>query len=209
MSGAPPGSVPVPANRDVTAPDRELVSRMATGDEQALGRLYDRHGRTFHALALAILGEQADAEEVVADVFVQAWRTAATFDPARGSVHGWLATITRTRALDVLRRRGRRSRALDRVAHLSAEGGSDVAPPGESPERSVEAGEIGRLVRQALDQLPGPQRQVIELAYFGGLSQSEIAAELRLPLGTVKTRMLTGMQRLRASLAPVLGEEVA
>src|SRR3989449_3035863 len=94
---------------------------MAVGDERALTALYDRHGSASYALALAIVGERADAEEVVADAFGQAWRTAAQFDPSRGSVAAWLATITRTRALDLLRSRRRRARALERAARADTE----------------------------------------------------------------------------------------
>lgn len=190
-------------------PDRALVERMEAGDERALGELYDRHGRMAYALAYAIVGERADAEEVVADAFGQAWRTAAQFDPSRGSVPAWLATITRTRALDLLRARGRRARALDRAARISPQGGGLAAPlgsAGEAPDRGTERDELRRLVEGSLAELPEPQRRVIELAYFGGLSQSEIAAELGEPLGTVKTRMRAGMEKLRVVLGPLLGE---
>lgn len=190
-------------------PDRALVERMEAGDERALGELYDRHGRVAYALAYAIVGERADADEVVADAFGQAWRTAAQFDPSRGSVPAWLATITRTRALDLLRARGRRARALDRAARISPQGGGLAAPlgsAGEAPDRGTERDELRRLVEGSLAELPEPQRRVIELAYFGGLSQSEIAAELGEPLGTVKTRMRAGMEKLRVVLGPLLGE---
>lgn len=190
-------------------PDRALVERMEAGDERALGELYDRHGRVAYALAYAIVGERADADEVVADAFGQAWRTAAQFDPSRGSVPAWLATITRTRALDLLRARGRRARALDRAARISPQGGGLAAPlgsAGEAPDRGTERDELRRLVEGSLAELPEPQRRVIELAYFGGLSQSEIAAELGDLLGTVKTRMRAGMEKLRVVLGPLLGE---
>lgn len=186
-------------------PDRVLVARMAGGDERALGMLYDRYGPASYALALAIVSEQADAEEVVADAFGQAWRTAGRFDPARGSVAAWLATITRTRGLDLLRARGRRGRALTRAAQVSAEGlAAPLAAAGDAPDRGVERAETRRLVERSLAELPEPQRRVIELAYFGGLTQTEIAAELGEPLGTVKTRIRAAMEKLRGSLAPLL-----
>lgn len=188
-------------------PDRALVERMEAGDERALGELYDRHGRMAYALAYAIVGERADAEEVVADAFGQAWRTAAQFDPSRGSVPAWLATITRTRALDLQRARGRRARALDRAARTDPQGlAAPLGSAGEAPDRGTERDELRRLVEGSLAELPEPQRRVIELAYFGGLSQSEIAAELGDPLGTVKTRMRAGMEKLRVVLGPLLGE---
>lgn len=184
-------------------PDRELVRRMTTGDEQALGALYDRHGRLVYALAYAIVGEAADAEEVVADAFAQAWRTAGDYDPARGSVGAWLTTIGRARALDLVRRRGRRRRALVRAAQADDHGLAVPVAPAEAPDRDLERGEARALVRGALAALPEAQRRVIELAYFGGLSQSEIAAELQTPLGTVKTRMRAALDKLRAALRPL------
>jgi RNA polymerase sigma-70 factor (ECF subfamily) len=179
---------------------------MAAGEELALGVLYDRHARTVYALALAVVGERADAEEVVADTLGQAWRSAGDYDPGRGSVGAWLTTIARARALDLVRRRGRRGRAYQRAAQ-SADGelAAPVAMP-EPPDRGVEQAEAGALVRRALADLPDAQRRVIELAYFGGLSQSEIARELAEPLGTVKTRMRAGLEKLRAALRPLAGE---
>jgi len=186
-------------------PDGELVVRMVGRDERALGDLYDRHGAPVYSLALAIVGERADAEEVVADSFGQAWRTAEQFDPARGSVTAWLATITRTRALDLVRARGRRARALTRAAVGNSEGlAAPIAAAGEAPDRGVERQEARRLVERSLAELSEAQRRVIELAYFGGLTQTEIAAELQEPLGTVKTRMRAGLEKLRGSLVPLL-----
>src|SRR4029077_13283009 len=138
--------------------DRALVERMARGEERALGELYDRHGEMTYSLALAIARERADAEEVVADAFGQAWRNAASYDPGRGSVTGWLATITRTRALDLVRARGRRVRAVRGAAQ--AEGGGLVSPMGVavvSPARGIERGEARRLVARSLGELPEPQ----------------------------------------------------
>jgi len=177
---------------------------MAGCDERALGELYDRHGGPVYSLALAIVGEQADAEEVVADSFGQAWRTAEQFDPARGTVTAWLATITRTRALDLVRARGRRARALTRAALGNSEGLATPIAAGEAPDRGVERQEARRQVARSLAELSEPQRRVIELAYFGGLTQAEIAAELKEPLGTVKTRIRAGMEKLRGSLVPLL-----
>ena len=190
---------------NVPVPDSELVSRMTAGEDAALGDLYDRYGKMVYALALAIVREPADAEEVVVDAFGQAWRQAASFDPSRGSVGAWLATIARSRALDTIRARGRRVRAHERAALFSDEGlATPVATAGSDPARRVERTEARRLVSQALAALPGPQRTAIELAYFEGLSQSEIAERLAEPLGTVKTRIRTGMEKLRGLLGPLL-----
>jgi RNA polymerase sigma-70 factor, ECF subfamily len=197
----------VPDHQQGTAgvTDRALVERMAAGEERALGELYDRHGGMAYALALAIVREGADAEEVVADAFGQVWRSVAQYDPGRGSVAGWLATITRTRALDLVRARGRRTRAVERAAQADADGlAAPLATAADQPDRGIERQEARRLVARSLGELPEPQRRVIELAYFGGLSQTEIAAELQEPLGTVKTRMRAAMEKLRGSLAPLL-----
>ena len=179
---------------------------MAAGDERALGELYDRHGSTVYALARAIVGERADTEEVVADAFGQAWRTAGQFDPARGSVTAWLTTITRTRALDLVRARGRRSKVLARAAQESDAGFATPLASSDAPDRDVERQETRQLVTRSLGQLPAAQRRVIELAYFGGLSHSEIAAELKEPLGTVKTRLRAAMEKLRDALNPRISQ---
>jgi len=185
--------------------DYVLVERMARRDERALGELYDRHGGLVYSLALAIVGERADADEVVADALAQAWRTAQDFDAGRGSVGAWLTTITRTRALDLLRARGRRARALTRAAVEDSEGlAAPIAAAGDAPDREVERQDTRRLVARSLAELSEPQRRIIELAYFGGLTQTEIAAELQEPLGTVKTRMRAGLEKLRSSLLPRL-----
>jgi len=186
-------------------PDHQLVDRMAGGEDRALGVLYDRYGKIVYSLALAIVREPADAEEVVVDVFGQAWRSAASFDLARGSVGAWLSTIARTRALDLVRSRGRRARAYERAAHLSDDGvATPIGSAGVDPGRGSEQSEARRLVTKALATLPEPQRTAIELAYFEGLSQSEIAERLAEPLGTIKTRIRAGMEKLRGLLTPLL-----
>jgi RNA polymerase sigma-70 factor (ECF subfamily) len=189
----------------VRSPDSAVVALAASGDEHALGELYDRYGGMAYSLACAIVGEHADAEEVVADAFAQIWRSAAGFDPARGSVGAWIATITRTRGLDLVRSRKRRARVLEEAAVVTDEGETLVlAPALEAADRGAEVSETSEIVRRSLAELSAPQRRVIELAYFGGFSQSEIAAQLSEPLGTVKTRMRAALEKLRQSLRPVL-----
>ncbi len=180
--------------------DGDLVAQAAQGDEWAIGQLYDRYGAVLYAVAYRIVGQRADAEEVVLEAFAQAWREAARFEAGRGSVAGWLTMIARSRALDLVRARSRRDRitasaAADRPGFPPAMG--DFRP---DPARALDHDERRRQVRQALDTLSPPQRQAIELAYFEGLSQSEIAERLREPLGTVKTRVRLGMQKLRECL---------
>jgi RNA polymerase sigma-70 factor, ECF subfamily len=184
------------------AADRDLVERAAAGDERAMTELFDRYGTLVYTVAYRIVGQRADAEEVVVEAFAQAWREAARFEAGRGSVAAWLTTIARSRALDLVRARGRRERLAAGAAALDAEGEEDKAGAGDR----VEEDERRRLVRQALQNLSLPQRQAIELAFFEGLSQSEIAERLNEPLGTVKTRVRLGMQKLRESLRPYFFE---
>jgi RNA polymerase sigma-70 factor (ECF subfamily) len=187
---------------DVT--DGALVARAAGGDERALGLLYDRYGAVLYAVAYRVVGGRADAEEVVVDAFAQVWRDAPRFEAGRGSVAGWLTTIARSRALDLVRARSRRERAVGAAA---ATADRQDAPPAmgdllADPAASLDQDERRRQVRRALDGLSPSQRQAIELAYFEGLSQSEIAERLQQPLGTVKTRVRLGMQKLREALRP-------
>lgn len=176
------------------------MARAARGDERAIGQLYDRYGAVLYAVAYRIVGEQADAEEVVLEALAQAWRDAPRFEPGRGSVAGWLTMIARSRALDLVRARSRRERitataAADRPDAPPAMG--DFRP---DPARALDHDERRRQVQHALATLSPPQRQAIELAYFEGLSQTEIAERLQEPLGTVKTRVRLGMQKLRECL---------
>jgi RNA polymerase sigma-70 factor (ECF subfamily) len=183
--------------------DRKLLARVAGGDEAALGELYDRCASTLFSVAYRVSGERADAEEIVLESFAQAWREAAKFRQERGSVIAWLTMICRSRALDLVRARRRRQRFADQAGF----GSSEVREaPGmgqsNSADQEIEQSERSRVVAQALGELPDPQRQALELAYFEGLSQSEIAERLGEPLGTVKTRVRAAMQKLRDALRP-------
>ncbi|HET7468133.1 MAG TPA: sigma-70 family RNA polymerase sigma factor [Gemmatimonadales bacterium] len=182
--------------------DGELVARAAQGEEEAIATLYDRYGPVLYAVAYRIVGQPADAEEVVLEAFAQAWRDAARFNADRGSVPGWLTTIARSRALDLVRARARRERITASAAADRPDSPLAMGEVGPDPGRALDHDERRRQVRQALEALSPPQRQAIELAYFEGLSQSEIAERLQEPLGTVKTRVRLGMQKLRESLRP-------
>jgi RNA polymerase sigma-70 factor (ECF subfamily) len=171
----------------MAAPPDPLLRRLTDGDHAALGEFYDRYAGLVNGLALRILRDTAEAEEVVQEVFVQVWRQAERYDPARGSIEAWICTIARTRALDRLRRRTSRR-----------EEPGDAAPGPTDTPRTVEA----LAVRKALESLSADQRRALELAYYDGLTQSEIAERLGEPLGTVKTRIRTAMIRLRDVLAP-------
>jgi len=182
--------------------DGELVARAAGGDERAIGQLYDRYGAVLYAVAYRIVGQRADAEEVVLDAFAQAWREAPRFEAGRGSVAGWLTMISRSRALDLVRARSRRDRMTASAAAERPNTSPAMSEFRPDPARALDHDERRRQVAQALQTLSPPQRQAIELAYFEGLSQSEIADRLQEPLGTVKTRVRLGMQKLRECLRP-------
>jgi RNA polymerase sigma-70 factor, ECF subfamily len=178
--------------------DVARVNGAARGDGAALAALYDRHARGVYALALRVVANEADAEEVVQEVFNQAWRQAARYDPARGTVAAWLLTMARTRAIDRLRARQARP---DR-AGLESERTLDVLPAASpDPADALDSERDVARVRQALQRLPLLQRAAIELAYFEGLTQSQIAERLEQPLGTVKTRIRAGLLKLRDALA--------
>jgi len=172
-------------------PDVELVKAVAGGDRVALAALYDRYSPIMFALALRIVRERREAEDLLHDVFLEVWRTAKDYDPERGRVRTWLTIRMRSRALD-LQKSARVSRnvgddsVIDRVAS-----DSDIA---DSPDRS--------RVRKALASLPVEQRQVLELGYFEGLSCSEIAERIGTPIGTVKSRVAAALGKLRQSLGP-------
>jgi RNA polymerase sigma-70 factor, ECF subfamily len=176
--------------------DRAAVRLMARGDHDALADLYDRHSRLLYSLALRIVRLQADAEEVLQDVFAQVWRQAARYDTSRGTVIGWLVTLTRSRALDRLRRGRTRPQATD--DEPQAQEVPDTSP---AVDLALVSAERAAAVRAALEALPDNQRVPLELAYYEGLSQSEIAAKLDVPLGTIKTRMRQALARLREAVA--------
>lgn len=174
--------------------DVELLRRVAAGDQDALLILYDRYGRLVYSLAYRMLQDHQLAEEVTQDVFTRVWQSAASFDPERSSFTTWLTSITRNRTIDILRRR--RVRGLTGAGEAELNTAITRADERLSPEFHLEA----LAVREALAQLPESQREVLELAYFQGMTQREIAEYLNIPLGTVKTRMRLGMIKLRELL---------
>lgn len=169
---------------------------MAVGDSQALGVFYDRWSGEVYASAISIVRVAQDAEEVVEDTFWQAWTQATRFDAARGQVRSWVLSIARTRALDKLKSVARRREEQLESAPLEL-----LANEGDADTRVVEE-ERTNAVASALNELPAPQREALEMAYYGGLSQTEIAECTGLAVGTIKTRIRLGMQKLRERLAP-------
>lgn len=173
-----------------------LLRRIANGDQSAVADLYDATSNVVFSLALRVLGERASAEDVVIEVYSQVWSQAHAYDPQRGTPLSWLLTLTRSRAIDMLRSRQR----VQTTEPLDAASQAPDRTPG--PEEHSSVTERRRVVSQALASLHEDQRQVIELAYFADLSHAEIAAKLGQPLGTVKTRIRTGLLRLRELLGP-------
>ena len=187
--------------RSPTNEDAALLLRVANGDEHALGALYDRWSPLVFSLCVHILGDDDEAEEAVEETFWQAWRQAGRFDTTRGGVTTWLTTIARSRALDRLRaRRRRKEEAMSELSHSSRTAVEATARREDDPARGAEAAERRALVRQALLGLPAEQREVLELGYFRGLSQTEIAEHTGQPLGTIKTRVRLAMEKLRDRL---------
>jgi RNA polymerase sigma-70 factor (ECF subfamily) len=183
--------------------DAALVRLVAERRPEALAELYDRFAPTLLALARRVLDNHADAEEVLQEVFVQVWNRGERYDPARSSVSTWLVLIARSRAIDRLRSRRVVERTHEATAHAAVDA-SGLGEPHTSPEafENVFIHERHERVRREMAALPAEQRQVLEMAFYQGLTQSEIAAQAGLPLGTVKTRTLLAMKKLRNALRP-------
>jgi RNA polymerase sigma-70 factor, ECF subfamily len=183
-----------------TLADEELMGLVQDGEVRAFEVIFDRHASVAFSLAYRMCGRPAMAEDIVQEAFVSLWRSAAAYDASRGSVRTWVLSVVRNRAIDAFRREG-------------AKAASDVAEPGlaeripapELTDREVERRDDARQVRDALKGLPPDQRQVIELAYFGGFSHTQIAEMLKLPAGTVKGRMRLGLSKLRFALGDAPG----
>ena len=198
ISGSDPRS-------DLTAvSDADLILLVTRGDQAALEALYERYSRAVYSFSLRIVGDAQVAEEILQEVFVRAWQQGGSFQSARGSLITWLLSITHNLSIDEVRRRKRRPQKADAeepetiLATLPDEG-LDV-------EEEVWLSSLRITIQDALQQLPAAQREAIELAYFQGLTQREIADTLGEPLGTIKTRMRLGMLKLREQLGPVVSE---
>jgi len=185
-------TVQVPDRHSIEAKDEELLERIVAGNEDAIATLYDRHSRRVFGLVVRVLGDRSEAEDVLQEVFFSVWSKAASYNPALGVPAAWLVRLARNRAIDRLRATTVRVRTHDAVGEPMA---------GESPEDVTAHSQRRTGIRRALESLPDEQRVLIEQAYYAGLTQSELAARFGLPLGTVKTRIRSGIIALREQLA--------
>jgi RNA polymerase sigma-70 factor (ECF subfamily) len=183
--------------------DVQIIQRVVAGDQQALGELYDRWSKPAFSLARRVCGDEGLAEDVVQEVFIAFWREPARFDPARGAFGSWLLTLVHHKAVDAVRRES----AIRRRTVPAAEDGEEWSvAPGPGADQAALGAVVAGQVRDALGRLPNEQREALALAYYGGYTQREVATLTGVPLGTVKSRMFTGVQRLRSVLGPLLGE---
>jgi RNA polymerase sigma-70 factor, ECF subfamily len=180
--------------------DPDLITRVARCDERAFEQLCDRSGAVLYTLALGILQDPDETAEVLQEVYLEAWRTAVQYRPARGSPIAWLVTLTRSRAID--RTRAQLSRGQGRTDSLSQTDEITLAVDTPSPFESAMERELSTVVAKAFESLPDVQRRVVKLAYYEGLSHGEIASRLHEPLGTVKTRLRLALEKLRSTLRP-------
>jgi len=182
-------------NNSLSQQDLELLQALKTGQTTALSKLYDRYGSVVYGLALKILKDAQEAEDLTQEVFVTLWNNNA-YNPARGSLSNYLVVMTRSRSLDKLRSRGSRRKFLERWQHTT------VPAFTLSASEQIDIWDTSRQVQQALAQLPEQQRKILEMAYYQDLSQSEIAKTLKIPLGTVKTSARQALKKLRKILSP-------
>lgn len=184
-----------PVEGAAAAADRKQLDRVIQGDSSALRAIYDRCSDRAFAIALKVLGTRPDAEEVLQETFLEIWKRAREYDPRRGGIEGWVVTIARSRSIDRLRARGAA------VAHLSEVSAGNPISDAAAPLEAAEQRQNRERIQAALRSLPAEQRTVLELAYFEGLSQREIAERTGDPLGTVKTRVRLGMEKMALMLA--------
>ena len=183
--------------------DVGIVRRIVRGESGALGELYDRFGRPAYSLARRICADDGLAEDVVQEAFLAFWRDPSRYDAAKGKFGTWLLTLVHHKSVDAVRRE---SAIRRRTVPASEDGEEWSAPPGPGADEAAIGSLVAGQVRDALGRLPAEQRQVLALAYYGGYTQREVAALTGVPLGTVKSRMFTGIARLRGLLGPVVGE---
>jgi RNA polymerase sigma-70 factor, ECF subfamily len=194
LVGSSTGSLPF-AGLPKESAWQACVSKVGDGDESALGVLYDETKSMVYGLALRLLGNPEDAEEVTLDVYAQVWKTAKSFNSQRGTVTAWLMLLTRSRSVDRIRARASRNRNTEPLPETA-----EIPARAATPEQASATGEQRRIVLEALSRLPSEQRRLLELAFFSDLTHTELASKLGEPLGTVKTRIRLGMMKLREYL---------
>lgn len=180
-------------------PDETLVARVGAGQADAIGQLYERYGRPAYSLARRICGDGGIAEDAVQEAFLALWRDPGRFDPSRGSFGSWMLTLVHHKAVDAVRKES----TVRRRTVPASDGDEWNVPPGPGADQAAMSSVLAGEVRDALGRLPDDQRQALALAYYGGYTQREVAAITGVPIGTVKSRMFTGVQRLRRLLMPL------
>jgi RNA polymerase sigma factor (sigma-70 family) len=191
------------SGREPDPVEAQLLLRVTEGDQTALSAIYDRYSRPAYSLARRICADDGLAEDVVQEVFLTFWRDPRRFDPGRGSFATWLLTLVHHKSVDAVRRES----AIRRRTVPAAEDGEEwSAPPGPGADQAALGAVVAGQVRDALGRLPAEQRQALALAYYGGYTQREVAALTGVPLGTVKSRMFSGVQRLKGVLGPLFGD---
>lgn len=176
---------------NLTSSDTILVSAIRSGDEQAMGQLYERYSSVVYSVALRVLGDTAAAEDILQEVFMQLWRSPSGFDASKGSLPGWLAVIARNRAIDSLRKRRPETEVTELVVSIEPDFASET-----------DLGRALEKIRGVLGSMPATQRSALEMAFFEGLTHTEIAAKTGEPLGTIKTRIRAGLVALRKAVNP-------
>jgi len=185
--------------------DEALMTRVATGDSKALEKLFDRHAGLIKSVIFKIIHNDAEAEDVLLEVFFEAWNHASKFSSEKGKALGWLVTMARRRGIDRLRKRQSYSKATDRF-QVEVEHDAEAWFSGSNPDDNSERADVRAFIRAKMQELPPFQREAIEYAFFKGMSQREIAAYTGIPLGTVKTRIELGLKKLTVSLEVLAGE---
>jgi RNA polymerase sigma-70 factor, ECF subfamily len=180
--------------------DQEIIARIGRRDQSAFSALYDRLSGPLYSLTVKMLGDPAEAQDALQDVFLQIWSRAGTYDPEQSSVFSWAVLLTRSRVIDRLRARGRRLRVVVGSTEDKEHGGGGDASTIDSAADTAEKSDEAARVRYVLNNLPSEQREAIEMAFFGDLTHHEIAARLGQPLGTVKARIRRGLLKLREQL---------
>ena len=190
-----PAAQPADPSLDVT--DEQLMRAIQEREQSALGTLHDRHASTLKALIMRVLHNESDAEDMLQEIFVEIWNRAASYDPAKGKALGWIVTLSRRRAIDRLRKRDARCRAEERLQEeVKREPEAGVA----HVSNDIAMADVRETLQKLLGGLPPAQKHVIELAYYKGMSQREIAAHTGIPLGTIKTRLELGLKKIAAAL---------